>query len=145
MLKEDASLNCTKRWKTMNYIQFNNFRVLPLALSTSATYILWEKGRDLTQSYDKSPYTNRNVKRAKWQHKQRHKKALYFVFKMTTTDQCLLAIICKLLLQIQMYRKKVQGPVFSSQFWCYYTLCLFHFLKGIRIISGLMGAIALAI
>ena len=33
-----------------------------------------EKGRDLTQSYDKSPYTNRNVKRVKWQHKQRHKK-----------------------------------------------------------------------
>ena len=33
-----------------------------------------EKGRYLTQSYDKSPYTNRNVKRAKWQHKQRHKK-----------------------------------------------------------------------
>ena len=33
-----------------------------------------EKWRDLTQSYDKSPYTNRNVKRAKWQHKQRHKK-----------------------------------------------------------------------
>ena len=33
-----------------------------------------EKGRDLTQSYDKSPYTNRNVKRAKLQHKQRHKK-----------------------------------------------------------------------
>ena len=24
-----------------------------------------EKGRDLTQSYDKSPYTNRNVKRGK--------------------------------------------------------------------------------
>ena len=37
-------------------------------------YIVREKGRDLTQSYDKSPYTNRNVKRAKWQHKQRHKK-----------------------------------------------------------------------
>ena len=33
-----------------------------------------EKGRDLTQSYDKSPYTIRNVKRVKWQHKQRHKK-----------------------------------------------------------------------
>ena len=27
--------------------------------------IIWEKGRDLTQSYDKSPYTNRNVKRGK--------------------------------------------------------------------------------
>ena len=36
--------------------------------------ISWEKGIDLTQSYDKSPYTNRNIKRAKWQHKQRHKK-----------------------------------------------------------------------
>ena len=27
--------------------------------------LIREKGRDLTQSYDKSPYTNRNVKRAK--------------------------------------------------------------------------------
>ena len=36
--------------------------------------IVREKGRDLTQSYDKSPYTNRNVKRAKRQLKQRHKK-----------------------------------------------------------------------
>ena len=33
------------------------------------------KWGDLTQSYDKSPYTNRNVKRAKWQHKQRHKNS----------------------------------------------------------------------
>ena len=33
-----------------------------------------KKGRDLTQSYDKSPYTSRIVKRAKCQHKQRHKK-----------------------------------------------------------------------
>ena len=33
-----------------------------------------EKGRDLTQSYDKSIYTSRNVKKAKWQHKQRHRK-----------------------------------------------------------------------
>ena len=30
-----------------------------------------QKGGDLTQSYDKSPYTNRNVKGTKWQHKQR--------------------------------------------------------------------------
>ena len=36
-----------------------------------------EKGRDLTQSYDKSPNTNRKVKRTKWQHKQRHKKFDY--------------------------------------------------------------------
>ena len=37
--------------------------------------LFWrQKGGDLTQSYDKSPYTNRNVKGAKWKHKQRHKK-----------------------------------------------------------------------
>ena len=36
-----------------------------------------KKEEILTQSYDKSPYTNRNVKRAKWQHKQRHKKSDY--------------------------------------------------------------------
>ena len=42
------------------------------------------------------------------------------------------------------YHKKVQIPVFSSQFSCYYTLCLFHCLSDIRLISGLMGAIELA-
>ena len=38
------------------------------------SWFLTRKGRDMTQSYDKSPYTNRNAKRAKRQHKQRHKK-----------------------------------------------------------------------
>ena len=33
-----------------------------------------QTGRYPTQSYYKWPYTNRNVKGAKWQHKQRHKK-----------------------------------------------------------------------
>ena len=28
-----------------------------------------EKGRDLTQSYDKSPYTDRKIQKATWQHK----------------------------------------------------------------------------
>ena len=37
----------------------------------------------MTQFYDKSPYTNRNVKRAKWQHKERHKKFDY----TTVADQ----------------------------------------------------------
>ena len=37
-------------------------------------YLSRQKGGDMSQSYDKSPYTNRNVKGAKWQHKQRHKK-----------------------------------------------------------------------
>ena len=49
------------RWET-HYVWWNGNNI-------------WrEKGRYLTQSYYKSPYTNKNVKRAKWQHKQRHKK-----------------------------------------------------------------------
>ena len=32
-----------------------------------------EKGRDPTQSYDKSPYTHRKIQKATWQHKKRHK------------------------------------------------------------------------
>ena len=28
-----------------------------------------EKGRDQTQSYDKSPYTDRKIQKATWQHK----------------------------------------------------------------------------
>ena len=39
-------------------------------------FLLRQKVGDLTQSYDKSPYTNRNVKRAKWQHKQRQKSSI---------------------------------------------------------------------
>ena len=35
------------------------------------------KGRDLTQSFDESQYTNINVKTVKWQHKQRLKKFEY--------------------------------------------------------------------
>ena len=27
-----------------------------------------EKGKDPTQSHDKNPYTNKNVKRANWRH-----------------------------------------------------------------------------
>ena len=35
-----------------------------------------EKGRDLTQSYDKSPYTNRKIKKATWQHKNATKNLI---------------------------------------------------------------------
>ena len=36
--------------------------------------ILREKGRDLTLSHDKSPYTHRKIRKATWQHKKRHQK-----------------------------------------------------------------------
>ena len=37
--------------------------------SEVSTYLPNEKGRDLTQSYDKSPYTDRKIQKATWQHK----------------------------------------------------------------------------
>ena len=43
-------------------------------------YTDWEKnGRDLTQSYDKSPYNNRNVKGANWQHKTPPKRKFDYI------------------------------------------------------------------
>ena len=36
-----------------------------------------EKGRDLTRSYDKSPYTNRKIQKAKWQHENATKNFDY--------------------------------------------------------------------
>ena len=36
-----------------------------------------EKGRDLTQYYDKSPYTNRKIQKATWQHKKSHQNFDY--------------------------------------------------------------------
>ena len=35
-----------------------------------------EKGRDLTQSYDKSPYTHRKIQKPKWQHKNATKTSI---------------------------------------------------------------------
>ena len=42
----------------------SGFKVF-IFLYLNSSRFLREKGRDLTQSYDKSPFTNRNVKRAK--------------------------------------------------------------------------------
>ena len=60
-----------------NHNQFDSCigtRLLILFICRDSVTVLREKGRDLTQSYDKSPYANRYVKRAKWQHKKRRKK-----------------------------------------------------------------------
>ena len=66
-------------YKQMFVIQspedMRNFGTTFLKYSTQM-YMQDKKGRDLTQSYDKSHYTNRNVKRAKWQNKQRQKSSI---------------------------------------------------------------------
>ena len=36
-----------------------------------------EKGSDLTQPYDKRPYTHRKIQKATWQHKKRHQNFDY--------------------------------------------------------------------
>ena len=90
----------------MNYIHSNIFRLLPQALSTSAT---------------------RNV-----------------FFKMSTIGEGLSAIIFKMLPRILIITKNYKFPCSAVNVQYYYTLCLFHFLSDIRLISGLMGAIALA-
>ena len=40
-------------------------------------HINWEKGRHLTQSYDKSPYTHRKIQKATLQHKNATKNFDY--------------------------------------------------------------------
>ena len=55
---------------------------LKLTYSVYLTYILQyydsirEKGRDLTQSYDKSPYNIRKIQKATWQHKNATKTSI---------------------------------------------------------------------
>ena len=46
-----------------------------------------ENRRDLTQSYDKSPYTNRNVKRAKCQHKLKKFDYTAFADRLRTVSR----------------------------------------------------------
>ena len=46
-----------------------------------------EKGRDLTQSYDKSPNTHRKIQKATWQHKNASKN-----FDYTTIADRLMAV-----------------------------------------------------
>ena len=48
-----------------------------------ASGLLEKNGRDLTQSFDKSPYTDRNIQEATWQHKNATKN---FDYK-TTADR----------------------------------------------------------
>ena len=64
---------CDHHWR---HICPNNINVCCKPRVLHRYKISWEKGRDLTQSYDKSQCTNRNVKRAKWQHKQRQKNSI---------------------------------------------------------------------
>ena len=46
-------------------IRHNVFHLV--GFETPSTTRVWAKGRDLTQSYDKSPYTHRKTKKATWQ------------------------------------------------------------------------------
>ena len=67
--------------RTLNYYWLDEMKFAePLSLLINS---LRGKGRDLTQSCDKIPYTSRNVKRAEWQHRQHREKVR---FKRLRTD-----------------------------------------------------------
>ena len=64
----------TKKLNTTTWIIFMNaFSLCYFYISTLLLNYcdIREKGRDLTQSYDKSPYTHRTIQKAQWQHKKK--------------------------------------------------------------------------
>ena len=71
MLKREHIVSKMKGWPTHNC----NMRVL----SKNNVNYMQEKGRYRTQSYDKSPYTDRKFKKAKWKHENVIKNFDYFV------------------------------------------------------------------
>ena len=70
---------------TKQYIYRINFALLHHSRTYNNVYIgiKREKGRDLTQSCDKNPYTNRTIQKATWQHKTRPKT---FITQLLRTD-----------------------------------------------------------
>ena len=65
---------CDRQWLTFDHLLQSQW------LQLRFIYVTIEKGRDLTRSYDKSPYTNRKFQKASWQHKNATK-----TFDYTTT------------------------------------------------------------
>ena len=59
--------------KVLWCIRKDTNQVVEMQLETSTK----RKGRDLTQSYDKSPYTHRKILKTTWQHKNANKKFDY--------------------------------------------------------------------
>ena len=54
-----------------------SIRTVCAYISRSRHFLIREKGRDLTQSCDKNPYTHRTIQKATWQHKNATKKFDY--------------------------------------------------------------------
>ena len=61
----------------INVSVYLRFKYVHLFCHLNATLCMWEKGRNLTQSYDKSPCTHRKLYKTKWQHKNTTKNFDY--------------------------------------------------------------------
>ena len=48
-----------------------------IRLNSKRGVFVWEKGSDLTQSCDKSPYTDRKIQKAAWEYKDASKNFDY--------------------------------------------------------------------
>ena len=55
----------------------DKLRIQTATFHPELNLLLWEKGRDLTQSYGKSPITDRKIQKAMWQHKNATKNFDY--------------------------------------------------------------------
>ena len=63
------TVNSTPSLRQTKRVKFPFHTVFVLEKQDSIFAALREKERDLTQSYDKSPYTDRKIQKATWQHK----------------------------------------------------------------------------
>ena len=71
-----SSSNVNYFWSFKNSSEvIEKLRVLKYLLSISLLYTQ-EKGRVLTQSYDKSPYDDRKIQKATWRHKNATKTSI---------------------------------------------------------------------
>ena len=70
---------CTARVRYVRWVTTQISTSSSVHLHINVSSHIWKKGRDLTQSYDKSPYTHRKIQKATWQHKNATK-----IFDYTT-------------------------------------------------------------
>ena len=73
----------------------------------TVSFLLSEKRRGLTQSYDKSPYTDRKIQKATWQHKNPQKTSITQRLR-TDLEQILYEFR---FLWIQKYVGETRGPM----------------------------------
>ena len=110
---DDSQLSCetyivtrSKGHKLIRIISFHQ---------TVTFVIVREKGRDLTQSCDKSPYTHRTIQKATWQHKNATKTLITQLLRTDLGRSVGVTAVTQLVWLNQFTSAK---PSHSPQNWC---------------------------